>query len=172
MTKSELIQKINGGFNPSFTFFWGTKNANGYLSQWHHAPFTINKMTFENCEKWMMYQKAILFNDIKIANEIYKISNPKQIKALGRKVSNFNKAAWDYNKYIIVRNGNYHKFSQNEKLKEMLKATGDSILVEASPYDDIWGIGLKKDDKNAKRPDNWKGENLLGFALMDVRSKL
>lgn len=120
----------------------------------------------------MMACKAELFGDQEIRKQILGCSDPKQIKALGRKVRGFDQAVWDKFKYAIVLNGNWCKFSQNRELREFLLSTGDSVLVEASPYDRIWGIQLSADAPEAQNPFGWRGENLLGFALMEVRDEL
>jgi len=109
-----------------------------------------------------MYQKAVLFKDIKKANSILKAETPKEAKNLGRNAENFDEETWDKNKYGIVVKGNTYKFNQNEDLKDFLVSTGHKELVEASPYDTIWGIGLKQDDPRAKYKQQWKGQNLLG----------
>ena len=119
-----------------------------------------------------MIQKAKLFEDNEILNEIIKAKSPKEYKALGRKVKNFNRKKWDEKKLNIVFKGNMLKFSQNEELKNFLLSTNDKILAEASPYDKIWGIGIGEDDKDAYNIEKWKGENLLGIALMKVREEL
>ena len=95
-----------------------------------------------------------------------------EAKKLGRQVRNFDQLLWEEKRYEIVKIGNYHKFSQDEHLATFLKQTGDRILVEASPYDNIWGIGLSADAQGIENPHNWKGLNLLGFALMEVRKML
>ena len=120
----------------------------------------------------MMAEKAKLFNDSEIEEQIMLSESPKDIKSLGRKVKNFDQEIWNKNAYDIVVKGNYEKFKQNEHLLDILKSTESCVLVEASPYDKIWGIGLKSTDSRAKDPNQWKGKNLLGKALMDVRSKL
>lgn len=120
----------------------------------------------------MMAGKAQLFGDEERRKEILACSDPKQIKALGRKVRGFDQVVWDKFKYAIVLNGNWCKFSQNRELREFLLSTGDSVLVEASPYDRIWGIQLSADTPEAQNPFRWRGENLLGFALMEVRDEL
>ena len=120
----------------------------------------------------MMASKAQLFGDEEIRKEILKCNDPKQIKALGRKVRGFDQAVWDKLKYAIVLNGNWLKFSQNRYLREFLLSTGDNVLVEASPYDNIWGIRLSANSPEAWDPFKWRGQNLLGFALMEVRDEL
>jgi ribA/ribD-fused uncharacterized protein len=117
----------------------------------------------------MMSQKALLFNDIETNSKIMKENDPKQYKELGRQVKNFSPKIWDEKKFEIVVKGNLHKFSQNENLKQFLLSTKNKILAEASPYDKIWGIGMDANDKDILNQDKWKGENLLGKALMKVR---
>ena len=120
----------------------------------------------------MMYNKALLFDDKDIANEILNNNQPKAIKELGRKVKNFNDELWDKMKYKIVFTGNYYKFSQNTDLRNFLLSTKNKVLVEASPYDKVWGIKMKYDDENIENPFCWKGKNLLGFALMEARDEI
>lgn len=120
----------------------------------------------------MMAGKAELFSDQEIREQILKCSDPKQIKALGRKVRRFDQKVWDKFKYAIVLNGNWCKFSQNRNLRKFLLSTGDSVLAEASPYDNIWGIRLSANSLEAQDPMKWRGQNLLGFALMEVRDEL
>lgn len=120
----------------------------------------------------MMAQKAILFKDDEILQKIMSANNPAVYKSLGRQIRNFDSKIWDENKCKIVVSGNMAKFSQNPKLLDFLLKTGDRVLVEASPYDRIWGIGLAKDTPDIENPFKWKGINLLGFALMEVRENL
>lgn len=120
----------------------------------------------------MMAQKALLFNDKTIFEQIIQSKHPKQAKELGRKVANFDEKVWNEHRFEIVVNGNLAKFSQDERLKAFLLSTGNRVLVEASPVDKIWGVGLEKDDEKIANPLNWNGLNLLGFALMVVREKL
>ena len=107
-----------------------------------------------------------------VLQQILDCKDPRKIKALGRKVKNFKESIWDKVKYSVVLNGNYMKFSQNPVLKQFLLSTGDCILVEASPYDGIWGIQMSESEENVKNPKEWRGKNLLGFALMEVRDEL
>ena len=120
----------------------------------------------------MMGQKALLFDDKELFEKILMENHPKTIKALGRQVSNFDGKEWDKIKYKIVVDGNFYKFSQNNEMLEILQSTNDKILVEASPYDKIWGVGLDKNNEKIYDPNYWRGENLLGFALMEVRDVL
>ena len=120
----------------------------------------------------MMWSKAMLFNDFETAALILETADPKKQKALGKLVENFNSATWDTRKLDIVIEGNFHKFTQNAEMKRELLSTGDKILVEGSPYDTIWGVGLKYTDDLILDEKNWRGENLLGVALMTVRENL
>jgi ribA/ribD-fused uncharacterized protein len=120
----------------------------------------------------MMASKAKLFGDETSFQKIVVESEMKVIKELGREVRNFDGAVWDREKFGIVVAGNQAKFSQKEELSNYLLGTATKVLVEASTYDKIWGIGLAEDDPAAKSVTSWKGLNLLGFALMVVRSRL
>ena len=119
-----------------------------------------------------MASKARLFADDETLQQILESADPKTAKALGRKVKNFDDNVWKANCRRLVTEGNVAKFGQNESLRAFLLGTGGQVLVEASPFDRIWGIGLKATDSKAKHPDTWQGQNLLGFALMDVRAEL
>lgn len=119
--------------------------------------------------QYMMAEKARYFRDKKTAEAILQSTSPKEIKELGRKVCNFNTERWNYVKVDIVTTGNIYKFTQNELLRSFLLSTEDKILVEASPDDCIWGIGLPRESPDAFDPERWQGENLLGFTLMTVR---
>lgn len=151
----------------NFTFFWS-----GIFSQWHKSNFTIGGITFNTAEQYMMYNKAILFNDFEIAHKILETNNPKTQKNLGRKVSNYNAEIWGNECDTIVYMGNYAKFTQNKKLLKELLDTGNTTLVEASPYDIIWGIGLSEDDAKNVPYHQWEGQNKLGLILTVLRNNL
>lgn len=148
-------------------YFWGS-----IYSQWSKNSFSDGTNTFTTAEQYMMFNKALLFRDTDVANQILKTNDPKKQKALGRQVKGFNDTEWNKQKFEIVVKGNFLKFSQNEELKKELLATGDKVLVEGSPYDAIWGVALKYDNPKILDENNWKGENLLGKALMQVRDQL
>lgn len=170
---SERFQKKD---NLDFLFFWGhtvkDEITKACFSQWFPFQFDENGISYKTAEHYMMAGKARLFNDEEILEKILNASSPNQAKSLGRKVKNFDPKIWDEHKYEIVKQGNLLKFSQNEKFKEFLLSTNDKILVEASPYDKIWGIGMLESDSRAENLLLWNGENLLGFALMEVRDEL
>ena len=150
-----------------YVFFW-----NGIYSQWHKAPMTIGKIEYNSCEQYMMHQKALLFGDSEIAELIMNESNPKEQKKYGRMIKNFDKSVWDKNCLAIVYEGNLAKFSQNEDLKEEMLSTGNRIFVEASPFDNIWGIGMSEDSEGIENPSFWLGLNLLGQALTLVKQEI
>ena len=148
-------------------FFWS-----GPFSQWQRCEFVLDGMTFNTAEQAMMYRKAMLFHDQDVAQKILKTRDAKKQKALGRTVKNFDPTKWDAEKEGVVREANRAKFGQNKGLRRKLFQTGTKMLVEASPLDLIWGIGL--DEKNARLtpPEQWPGENLLGKILTEVRDEL
>ncbi|KAI5357709.1 Putative YbiA-like superfamily protein [Septoria linicola] len=170
-------------------FFWKEDQEHGYLCQWYKSAFTDpsnpSTGTFNCAEQWMMYGKAIAFGDQAIAAEIMKCTSPRKQKVLGQQVPNFNEAKWNEVRDAIVERGNYLKFTQctdvasmkmddrgeAKALKEMLLATGDRELVEASPFDKIWGIGFDAERAVTVSRAQW-GQNLLGKALMKVRDTL
>jgi ribA/ribD-fused uncharacterized protein len=172
-----LIDKIDSGGNIKYIFFWSHRNnekeiTKSCLSQWYEVKFLYEKIEYKSAEHWMMAQKARLFKSNDIFDKIIKCITPGEAKKLGREIPDFDNAVWDNKKYDIVLKGNLLKFSQNEKLCEYLINTKERIIAEASPVDNIWGIGLSHDDININNPYCWNGENLLGFALMEVRDIL
>jgi hypothetical protein len=150
-----------------FVFFW-----NGIYSQWHKANMTIGKIEYNSCEQYMMHQKALLFGDEETAELIMLEKNPKEQKKFGRMVKGFDKSVWDKNSLAIVYEGNLAKFSQNPELKKEMLATGNAFFVEASPFDNIWGIGMDEDSQGVEDPSYWLGLNLLGQALTLVKNEL
>lgn len=177
-TQQKLIQQIESGINPDFLFFWGHqprkdgKIDKSCFSQWWMCTFKDEKHTYSSAEQYMMAGKARLFEDEGMLEQILRTESPKEVKSLGRKIKNFDEQKWQDNRYEIVRQGNLLKFGQNANLKEFLLSTARKVIVEASPYDKIWGIGMKQDHAGAANPAKWKGLNLLGFALMEVREQL
>ncbi len=171
-----LLEKSSSE-NLKYVFFWGhTPSKDGSVSkscfsQWWIESFVVDGIEYKSAEHWMMAGKAQLF-DPDMVSKIVAANSPAEAKKLGRKIKNFDSFIWNEHKYEIVKEGNIHKFSQNESFREFLLNTGDQILVEASPYDKIWGIGMTQNDPRATHPEQWDGENLLGFALMEVRDEL
>jgi ribA/ribD-fused uncharacterized protein len=152
-----------------FTFFFTEASP---FSQWHRCAFTSDDRAFNCAEQFMMHGKALLFGDAAIAAKILAADHPREHKALGRKVKSFDDAVWRREREGIVRAGNRAKFTQNPELLETLLATAGTTLVEASPYDRIWGIGLAASDPRAQDPETWRGQNLLGKILTSLRDEL
>jgi len=153
--------------NDKYFFFWKHR-----LSQWHIVNFTAGSYTYNCCEQYMMHLKAVLMRDPETAAEIMNEKNPYNHQTLGRKIKNFNQEVWDMNKYSVVLTGNRARFTQSAECRELLLATGDKILVEASPYDKVWGIAMGVNDPDILDETKWRGQNLLGKVLTQVREEL
>ncbi len=148
-----------------YTFFWREN-----LSQWDMTSFHDNGGIIYTCaEQYMMYKKALLFGDEEIAQLILDASHPNEMKSLGRKVRGFNPDIWNANATAIVYQGNMYKFKHNAHLLESLMNTSGTILVEASPYDKVWGIGLAESDDRCLYQEDWQGVNWLGYTLTNLR---
>jgi len=177
-TVDELLAHVNTGASVKYLFFWGHRPSKdgsatkSCLSQWFEAPFTVDGVQYATAEHFMMAEKARLFGDTDTLDRILKAANPGAVKAFGREVRGFDEQVWVEARSRIVVRANLVKFLQNQSLRSFLLNTGDRILVEASPVDRLWGIGLAHDDPTAQDPNLWKGLNLLGFALMEVREQL
>ena len=152
--------------------FHNPKEENGYLSNWYTSAFTVEGITFSSMEQYMMHQKAICFGDRRVAAQILGTDDVSRIKELGRLVLEYDDNHWKGVRQLVVYEGLYAKFSQNEELKDMLKATGNAFLAECAVKDCIWGIGLSMKDPDRLDQAKWKGQNLLGYALMMVRDKV
>ncbi len=152
--------------------FHNPDEENAYLSNWYSSDFTVNGINFSSMEQYMMYQKALRFGDTKIADKILATDDVAKIKKLGREVQGYDDSVWNGVRQIIVYEGLTAKFSQNEALKAKLLETKDVILAECAVRDKIWGIGLSMTDEKRFDKDKWKGQNLLGYALMLVREHL
>lgn len=173
-----LREEYNKGETYKFLFFWGhTPAADGHIteacfSQWWQCHFQVDEVEYSCAEQFMMAQKARMFGDREMLEKIMEAGHPKEMKAYGRAVEGFDKEQWDRACYEIVKRGNLAKFSQNPELLKFLLNTRKRILVEASPRDRIWGIGMGKANPDVENPLKWRGRNLLGFALTEVRDQL
>ncbi|KAG8747123.1 hypothetical protein FRC10_002172 [Ceratobasidium sp. 414] len=163
--------------DPNTVYFWKPEEEHGYLGQWYPSVFVSaesdgsTSFTYENAEQFMMHRKGLLFApDSPVTAAILKITDPRDIRTLGRKIPNFDDGVWKHERMNIVVQGTYLKFMQNGDLKAQLLATGDKELVEASPRDRIWGVGFGAKQAPMKRAQ-W-GTNLLGKALMEVRERI
>jgi len=176
--RETLLQATGRGVSPKYLFFWGHQPLPGgeigkpCLSQWWPAPFTVDGAAYRTAEHFMMAENARLFGDEATRQRILKAPHPRAAKQLGREVRGFDDHQWNEARFGIVVRGNRAKFEQNPMLRGFLLGTGGRVLVEASPVDRVWGIGLAADDPRATKPEQWRGLNLLGFALMEVRRQL
>ncbi len=152
--------------------FHNPNEENGYLSNWYLSSFTINNINFSSSEQYMMYQKALCFENYDIARQILQTNDVALIKSLGRSVSNYDDAIWSNIRQKVVYDALMAKFGQNIDLKEKLLNTNDAILAECAVKDTIWGIGISMYDLNRFDTSKWLGKNLLGKTLMQVRQDL
>lgn len=150
-----------------YYFFWG-----GECSQWYKAPIVIENVEYNCNEQYMMAEKARLFKDEEALEAIMKNKNPREQKAWGRKVKGFNQAEWEKIARLVVYRANFAKFTQNEEPFTILIATKDLHIVEASPEDVVWGIGMHETDPDILDESKWKGTNWLGEAIMQVRNDI
>ncbi|MFT5421479.1 MAG: ribA/ribD-fused uncharacterized protein [Alphaproteobacteria bacterium] len=175
--KKQLEEHLQNGNKVEYVFFWGplpeiSGVSKSCFSQWHPSPFTVGGITYKTAEHFMMAEKARLFGDTESAEKIVAAKGASKAKKIGREIKHFDESLWLQHRFDIVVNTSKHKFGQNEDLKAFLLSTGDKVLVEASPEDNIWGIGLAEDNSDCETPDTWQGLNLLGFALMEARDLL
>ncbi len=177
-SQDALVKQVRAGARPKYLHFWGHRpRADGRvgascLSQWWPSPFVVDGVVYATAEHWMMACKARLFEDQEAERRVLAAGHPSQAKNAGRLVRGFDEETWRRERFGLVVEGSVHKFAAHEDLREYLLATGDRVLVEASPVDRVWGIGLAADDEAASDPERWRGPNLLGFALMAARDRL
>lgn len=164
MIRDESMREIICFHNPD--------EENAYLSNWYLSDFEVDGVRFSSMEQYMMYQKAMTFKDANTAEKIMTESDFAKIKQYGREVSNYDDVVWNGIRQIVVYRGLLAKFTQNEELKRMLKETGDAVLAECAVNDRAWATGISMKDERRFEMDQWRGENLLGFALMQVRQLL
>ncbi|MFF9126205.1 NADAR family protein [Streptomyces sp. NPDC014889] len=172
-----LTREVRAGKRVRYLHFWGHRpHRDGSvgpscLSQWWPSPFTVDAVPYATAEHWMMAGKARLFGDAEAERRVLAARHPAEAKKEGRLVRGFDERAWE-RRFRIVVEGSVHKFAAHPALREYLLATGERVLVEASPVDRVWGIGLAAGDEAAADPERWRGPNLLGFALMEARERL
>ncbi|CAM9708502.1 unnamed protein product [Ectocarpus fasciculatus] len=154
---------------PGVLLFWQPPSV---FSQWTPSAFVVENVEYSCAEQYMMAEKAKLFGDEDSRQKIMATDNPRDHKDLGRCVSDYDQDLWDQHKWSIVERGNYAKFTQNEMMGQRLLDTGETLLAEASPYDRVWGIGLRADNPAARTPSSWRGQNLLGNILQEVRTRI
>ncbi|WP_105974954.1 NADAR family protein [Streptomyces geranii] len=177
-SREALTREIRAGARVRYLHFWGHRPrpdgrvGASCLSQWWPATFSVAGVEYATAEHWMMAAKARLFEDPEAEHQAITARSPALAKRAGRLVRGFDEAVWERERFGIVVEGSVHKFAAHPELREYLLGTGKRVLVEASPVDRVWGIGLAADDEAAQNPERWRGLNLLGFALMTAREKL
>jgi ribA/ribD-fused uncharacterized protein len=180
MRVEELVRLEEAGTMPELLLFWGHRPPRadgrgvglGCLSQWYPAAFTVDGVRYATAEHHMMAAKARLFGDAEAERLVLASDDPGKAKGAGRRVRHFDEDTWAVHRYDLVVAANAAKFGQHSALRNFLLGTGERVLVEASPTDTVWGIGLSAAQPEARYPSRWRGLNLLGFALMDVRASL
>lgn len=176
--RAELLDARAAGLAvPLFAFYGHTPPTDGspgpwMASQFAQLGFVVNGQRYRFAEQWMMAEKATLFGDTRNREAILAARNPAECKTLGRKVQGFDEHVWAQHRYRIVAVGNWHKFCQNPAAAEWLASTAPATLVEAAACDTVWGVGLGVGDGRVAEPSQWRGLNLLGFALTEVRAFL
>lgn len=177
-SRDALVSAVRSGERVKYLHFWGHRAradgqvGAGCLSQWWPSPFTVDGVEYRTAEHWMMARKARLFGDERAERAALDAPNPALAKKAGRLVRGFDEAAWERERFEIVVEGSVRKFASDGELRSFLLGTGERVLVEASPVDRVWGIGLAANDDRAFDPERWRGPNLLGFALMEARGRL
>lgn len=177
-SRESLVKALAAGTSVKYLHFWGhTPRKDGSigascLSQWWPSPFTVAGVQYATAEHWMMAQKARLFGDAEAERRAIAAGHPAEAKKAGRLVRGFDGEVWERERFGVVVEGSVHKFAADPELREFLVGTGERVLVEASPTDPVWGIGMAADDAGAADPEAWRGLNLLGFALMAARERL
>ncbi|MFF4850119.1 NADAR family protein [Streptomyces sp. NPDC001194] len=173
-----LIEQVSRGERVKYLPFWGHRPlpdgrlGPSCMSQWWPSPFTVGDVRYDTAEHWMMAGKARLFGDAEAERIALGAKTPAEAKKAGRLVRGFDEQTWARERFALVVEGSVHKFASTPALRAYLLTTGDRVLVEASPMDRVWGIGLAADDERALDPSRWRGLNLLGFALMEARDRL
>ncbi|MBB4902318.1 NADAR family protein [Streptomyces griseomycini] len=177
-SREALVEALRAGERVKYLHFWGHRPlpdgriGASCLSQWWPSPFTVDGVRYATAEHWMMAAKARLFADAEAERRVLAADHPSQAKKAGRLVRGFDEATWSRERFRIVVEGSVHKFAAHPDLRDFLLNTGERVLVEASPVDRVWGIGLAANDAGAADPERWRGPNLLGFALMEARARL
>ncbi|MEV5338068.1 NADAR family protein [Streptomyces sp. NPDC052676] len=177
-SRDALVKQVRAGSRVKYVHFWGHRprpdgrTGASCLSQWWPSPFTVDGVEYATAEHWMMAAKARLFGDTEAERRVLAAAHPAEAKKAGRLVRGFDEGVWERERFGIVVEGSVRKFAAHEDLRGFLLNTGERVLVEASPVDRVWGIGLAADDEAAADPERWRGLNLLGFALMEARGRL
>ncbi len=171
-TAAEMDRLRIGNSETDAIFFYRVGDAYGAFSNWAPTPFTVDGVSFSTAEQYIMYRKCLTFGDTVTAEKLLSSDSPKEQKALGREAAGYIDSVWAGIRQTVAIRGLYAKFSQDAELKRLLLGTGDAVLVECTSNDRIWACGIDRDDDDRLSADRWKGQNILGFALMEVRNML
>lgn len=176
LDRQALIERLHGGDEFEYVIFYRERDKWGCLSQFYRAPLTIDGIRYSTAEHFYMAEKARTFGDDEALAKILVAGPPKKAKNIAKNIIGFDRDQWykdDHARRVAVR-GNVAKFSdpENKEIRDILMSTGDAVLVEGAPFDYKWGIGIRWDDERASKPEEWEGDNLLGFALMDARQRI
>jgi ribA/ribD-fused uncharacterized protein len=171
-TAAEMDRLRIGNTETDAIFFYRVGDAYGAFSNWAPTPFTVDGVSISTAEQYIMYRKCLTFGDTVTAEKLLSSDSPREQKALGREASGYIDSVWAGIRQTVAIRGLYAKFSQDAELKRLLLGTGDAVLVECTSNDRIWACGLDRDDDDRLSADRWKGQNILGFALMEVRNML
>lgn len=171
-TAAEMDRLRIGNTETDAIFFYRVGDAYGAFSNWAPTPFTVDGVSFSTAEQYIMYRKCLTFGDTVTAEKLLSSDSPREQKALGREAAGYIDSVWAGIRQTVAIRGLYAKFSQDAELKRLLLGTGDAVLVECTSNDRIWACGLDRDDDDRLSADRWKGQNILGFALMEVRNML
>ena len=167
------MDKLNIGYKVvDAIFFHMPTEPYGYLSNWYPSVFDIDGICFTSTEQFIMYQKCIVFGDYQSAKEVLATDDPQIQQSIGRHAKGYIGEVWAGMRQLVAVRGLYAKFSQNEELKKKLLDTGDTWLVECAHYDTTWACGIRLNEEERFDTSKWRGQNILGFALMEVREAL
>lgn len=171
-TAAEMDRLRIGNTETDAIFFYRVGDSYGAFSNWAPTPFNVDGVSFSTAEQYIMYRKCLTFGDTVTAEKLLSSDSPREQKALGREAAGYIDSVWAGIRQTVAIRGLYAKFSQDAELKRLLLGTGDAVLVECTSNDRIWACGLDRDDDDRLSADRWKGQNILGFALMEVRNML
>ena len=153
-------------------FFHLPSEPHGYLSNWYLSPFDLDGVHYSSAEQYIMYQKCVLFGDTASAKAVLATNDTEAQQTIGRHAKGYIGAVWAGRRQLVAVRGLLAKFSQNEDLKKKLLDTGEAWLVECAYSDTIWACGIRLNEDERFDVSKWRGQNILGFALMEVRSIL
>lgn len=153
-------------------YFHDPDEEYGFLSNWYKSDFTVDGVKFSSAEQYIMYKKCLILGESVLASQILDIDDPAEQKRIARNTTNYSETLWGGRRQAVVMRGLYAKFSQNDELRQKLLDTGDAFLVECSWADRTWACGQDLSSREKAYMPRWRGKNILGFTLMEVRDML